>query len=425
MFIDVAHIRIASGKGGDGKVNFHREKYVASGGPDGGDGGRGGNIVFQVDDNLSTLLDFRYKKKYVAAPGQPGGSKRCTGKDGADLVIRVPRGTIIRDKATGQIIKDMSDKEPFIAAKGGNGGWGNTHFATPTRQTPRFAKPGQPGREMEVTLELKLLADVGLVGFPNVGKSTLLSVVSAARPKIANYHFTTLIPNLGVVRVAEEQSFVMADIPGIIEGASEGAGLGHDFLRHVDRCRLLLHLVDASGSEGRDPIADIETINAELASYSESLASRPQILVASKTDLLGEDREPIAKLKAYAEEKGYEFLELSSATNTGVRELVLKTWERLQELPPIVEYEPEFIAPDTTVTAEDDIQITRVDGDCYVVSGAWVDKLMLSINTDDYESRMYMDRMLTSAGVYERLEKMDIQENDTVIVGDMEFEYIP
>lgn len=425
MFIDVAHIKITSGKGGDGKVNFHREKYVASGGPDGGDGGRGGNIVFQVDDNLSTLLDFRYKKKYIASPGQPGGSKRCTGKDGQNLVIRVPRGTVIRDRGTGQIIKDMADKMPFIAAKGGNGGWGNTHFATPTRQTPRFAKPGQPGRQMEVTLELKLLADVGLVGFPNVGKSTLLSVVSAARPKIANYHFTTLIPNLGVVRVAEEQSFVMADIPGIIEGASEGAGLGHDFLRHVDRCRLLLHLVDISGSEGRDPIEDIEAINAELSSYSANLASRPQILVASKTDLLGEDTTQIERLQAYAAEKGYEMLTLSSATNAGVRELVMKTWEKLQQLPPIVEYEPEYIAPEETVTPEKDIAIEKTDGDCYVVSGAWVDKLMLSINTDDYESRMYMDRMLTSAGVYERLEKMGIEENDTVVVGEMEFEYIP
>ena len=227
MFIDIAKIKIVSGKGGDGKVGFHREKYVAAGGPDGGDGGRGGSVIFKVDDNLSTLLDFRYKKKYVAAPGEPGGGKRCKGKDGADLIIRVPRGTIIRDQKTGQVMKDMSDSEPFVAAKGGNGGWGNTHFATPTRQAPRFAKPGLPGVERDIILELKLLADVGLVGFPNVGKSTLLSMVSAARPKIANYHFTTLVPNLGVVSVGEEQNFVMADIPGIIEGASEGAGLGH------------------------------------------------------------------------------------------------------------------------------------------------------------------------------------------------------
>ena len=422
MFIDITKIRIASGKGGDGKVGFHREKYVAAGGPDGGDGGRGGSVVFKVDDNLSTLLDFRYKKKYVAPNGENGMGKRMKGKDGADLVIRVPRGTIIRDQKTGQVIKDMSDDEPFVAAKGGNGGWGNTHFATPTRQAPRFAKPGQPGVEMEIVLELKLLADVGLVGFPNVGKSTLLSMVSAARPKIANYHFTTLIPNLGVVRVGEEQSFVMADIPGIIEGASEGAGLGHDFLRHVDRCRLLLHLVDVSGSEGRDPIEDVETINAELAGYSEFLAARPQILVANKTDLLGEDRAPVERLRAYAEEKGFEFLELSAATNQGVRELVLKTWEALQELPPVFVYEPEYV-PEAPEPTEREITVEKVD-DYYVVGGAWIEKIMGSVNTDDYESRQYMDRMLKKAGVYDRLEAMGVQEGDFVVIGDIEFEYV-
>lgn len=422
MFIDVAKIKIASGKGGDGKVSFHREKYVASGGPDGGDGGRGGSVVFQVDDNLSTLLDFRYKKKYVAPNGENGMGKRMKGKDGADLVIRVPRGTIIRDRATGRIMKDLSDDEPFVAAKGGNGGWGNTHFATPTRQAPRFAKPGLPGVEMEITLELKLLADVGLVGFPNVGKSTLLSMVSAARPKIANYHFTTLIPNLGVVRVAEEQSFVMADIPGIIEGASEGAGLGHDFLRHIDRCRLLLHLVDASGSEGRDPLEDVQTINAELAGYSEFLASRPQIIVANKTDLLGDDREILDKLKAYADEHDFGFLELSAATNQGVRELIHKTWEMLQELPPVFTYEPEFVLVEEVVT-ERDITIEKVE-DYYVVGGAWIDKIMGSVNTDDYESRLYMDRMLKNAGVYDRLEQMGVEEGSIVVIGEMEFEYI-
>lgn len=422
MFIDVAKIKIASGKGGDGKVSFHREKYVASGGPDGGDGGRGGSVVFQVDDNLSTLLDFRYKKKYVAPDGENGMAKRMKGKDGADLIIRVPRGTIIRDQKTGQVIKDLSDSEPFVAAKGGNGGWGNTHFATPTRQTPRFAKPGLPGVTMEITLELKLLADVGLVGFPNVGKSTLLSMVSAARPKIANYHFTTLIPNLGVVRVGEEQSFVMADIPGIIEGASEGAGLGHDFLRHIDRCRLLLHLVDAAGSEGRDPVEDVKTINAELAGYSEFLAARPQVIVANKTDLLGDDREPIERLHAYADEMGFAFLELSAATNQGVRELVMKTWEMLQELPPVFVYEPEFVPVEETVT-ERDITIEKVE-DYYVVGGAWVEKIMSSVNVDDYESRMYMDRMLKNAGVYDRLEQMGVQEGDFVVIGELEFEYV-
>ena len=394
MFIDIAKIKIVSGKGGDGKVGFHREKYVASGGPDGGDGGRGGSVIFQVDDNLSTLLDFRYKKKYVAAAGENGGSKRCKGKDGADLVIRVPRGTIIRDQKTGQVIRDLSDDEPFVAAKGGNGGWGNTHFATPTRQAPRFAKPGQPGVERDIILELKLLADVGLVGFPNVGKSTLLSMVSAARPKIANYHFTTLVPNLGVVSVGEEQSFVMADIPGIIEGASEGAGLGHDFLRHIDRCRLLLHLVDAAGSEGRDPL-----------------------------DLLGEDRAPVEALKAYADEHGFQFAELSAATNQGVAELMRMTWNALQELPPVFIYEPEFVEAVEDTGGTRDWTVEKVE-DYYVVSGAWVDKIMGSVNVDDYESRQYMDRMLKSAGVYEKLEEMGVQEGDFVVIGDLEFEYV-
>lgn len=423
MFIDVAKIKIVSGKGGDGKVGFHREKYVAAGGPDGGDGGRGGSVVFKVDDNLSTLLDFRYKKKYVAAAGENGMSKRMKGKDGADLIIRVPRGTIIRDQKTGQVIHDMSDNEPFIAAKGGNGGWGNTHFATPTRQAPRFAKPGQAGVERDIILELKLLADVGLVGFPNVGKSTLLSVVSAARPKIANYHFTTLIPNLGVVRIGEEQSFVMADIPGIIEGASEGAGLGHDFLRHVDRCRLLLHLVDVSGSEGRDPVQDVETINAELAGYSDFLAARPQILVANKTDLLNEDnQENLERLRAYAKEKGFDFVELSAATHVGVQQLMLKTWDELQKLPPVFVYEPEYVEVQPDVT-ERDITIEKVE-DYYVVGGAWIEKIMGSVNTDDYESRQYMDRMLKKAGVYDRLEQMGVEEGDFVVIGDIEFEYV-
>ena len=314
-FIDIATIWLHAGKGGDGAVSFHREKFVAAGGPDGGDGGKGGNIVLRVNDNLSTLMDFRYKRKYAAAPGQDGQGARCSGKRGEDLVIQVPRGTVVRDAATNEIIKDMSDDADFILCKGGRGGWGNAHFATPTRQAPNFAKPGQKCEITEFELELKSIADVGLVGYPNVGKSTILSVVTAARPKIANYHFTTLVPNLGVVSVGEEQNFVMADIPGIIEGASEGAGLGHDFLRHIDRCRLLLHLVDAAGSEGRDPIDDIEKINAELAGYSEFLAARPQIIVANKTDLLGDDREPVEKIRKYAEEHGFCLLYTSDAAD--------------------------------------------------------------------------------------------------------------
>ena len=297
MFIDKVKITVKAGNGGNGAVAFHREKYVAAGGPDGGDGGKGGNIVLRVNDNLSTLMDFRYKRKYAAAPGQDGQGARCSGKRGEDLVIQVPRGTVVRDAATNEIIKDMSDDADFILCKGGRGGWGNKHFATPTRQVPRFAKAGLPGEEHEVVLELKLLADVGLVGFPNVGKSTLLSVTSNARPKIANYHFTTLYPNLGVIYVDEGVSFVMADIPGIIEGAAEGAGLGHDFLRHIDRCRLLVHIVDVSGSEDRDPIEDFEKINAELRDYSPELAERPMIVAANKCDLIPEGSDNLERLR--------------------------------------------------------------------------------------------------------------------------------
>ena len=422
-FIDKARITVRAGNGGNGAVAFHREKYVAAGGPDGGDGGNGGSIVVLVDDHMSTLMDFRYKRKYVAENGVDGQGGRKSGKSGQDLVIRVPRGTLIRDAETNEIIKDMSDSEPYVLCRGGRGGWGNQHFATPTRQVPRFAKAGLPGESHDVVLELKLLADVGLVGFPNVGKSTLLSVVSKAHPKIANYHFTTLYPNLGVVYVDEGVSFVMADIPGIIEGASEGAGLGHDFLRHIDRCRLLLHLVDAAGSEGRDPIDDIEKINAELAGYSEFLAARPQIIVANKTDLLGEDREPVEKLRKYAEEHGFLFAELSAATNQGVRELMNLTWHELQQLPPVFVYEPEFVETEAAPVTENDWTIER-DGDAYVVTGAWVDKVMGSVNLDDYESRQYMDRMLQTAGIYAKLEEMGIEENAPVIIGELEFEYV-
>lgn len=423
QFIDTAKIWIRSGKGGDGKVSFHREKYIASGGPDGGDGGRGGSIVFQVDDNLSTLMDFRYKKKYTAPAGEPGGSKRCTGKDGKDLVIRVPRGTILRDAQTGQIIKDLSDKEPFVAARGGRGGWGNVHFATPTRQAPRFAKPGLPGQELEVRLELKLLADVGLVGFPNVGKSTLLSMASAARPKIANYHFTTLVPNLGVVSIGEGESFVMADIPGIIEGASEGAGLGHAFLRHIDRCRLLLHIVDAAGSEGRDPIDDLEKINSELGQYSIDLEKRPQIVVANKIDLLGDNREPLDAIRKWAEDHGFAYAEMSAATNKGVRELMNQTWHALEQLPPVTVYEQEFVLDETTKpVTEADIEYSR-SNEYYIVSGPWIEQLFASINFDDYESRQYLDRRLRAAGVFDKLEEMGIKDGDPVIMDEMEFEY--
>ena len=422
-FVDKVTITVRAGDGGNGAVTFHREKYVAAGGPDGGDGGRGGSIIFTVDEHMSTLMDFRYKRKYVAGNGADGQGKRCSGRVGQSLHIRVPRGTLLRDADSGAIMHDMSSGEPFVAARGGRGGWGNQHFATPTRQVPRFAKPGLPGESHTILLELKLLADVGLVGFPNVGKSTLLSVVSKAHPKIANYHFTTLFPNLGVVYVSEGSSFVMADIPGIIEGASDGAGLGHDFLRHIDRCRLLLHLVDAAGSEGRDPIDDIEKINAELAGYSEFLAAHPQIIVANKTDLLGDDREPVEKIRKYAEERGFLFAELSAATNQGVKELMNLTWHELQQLPPVFIYEPEFVEVEEKAATENDWTIER-DGDAYVVTGAWVDKIMGSVNIDDYESRQYMDRMLQSAGIYAKLEEMGIEEGAPVVIGEFEFEYV-
>lgn len=421
-FVDKATIKVTAGSGGNGAIAFHREKYVAAGGPDGGDGGRGGDIVVVVDEHMSTLMDFRYKRKYVAGNGMDGQGKRCSGKDGQSLTIRVPRGTLIRDKETGGIIHDMSDDEPFILARGGKGGWGNQHFATPTRQVPRFAKPGGQGESREVVLELKLLADVGLIGFPNVGKSTLLSVVSKAHPKIANYHFTTLFPNLGVVYVDDGVSFVMADIPGIIEGASEGAGLGHDFLRHIDRCRLLIHLVDVSGSEGRDPIEDFDTINRELAEYNAELASRTQIVAANKCDLLGDDREPIERLKAHVEEKGYRFFEMSAAAHSGTRELMRAAAALLAELPPVIRYEADYVPPEPEIGTSDELTVETEDG-YWSVEGAWLQRLMQSVNFGDYESRMYFDRVLREAGVFQRLEDMGIQDGDTVNIYGLEFEY--
>ena len=421
-FVDKARITVHAGKGGDGAVAFHREKYVAAGGPDGGDGGRGGNVVFTVDENMSTLMDFRYKRKYVAGNGANGMGKRCYGKDGDTLYIKVPRGTIVRDTETGAIMHDMSDGEDWIAAKGGRGGWGNMHFATPTRQVPRFAKPGLPGESHDITLELKLLADVGLVGFPNVGKSTLLSVVSKAHPKIANYHFTTLFPNLGVVYVDEGVSFVMADIPGIIEGASEGAGLGHDFLRHIDRCRLLVHLVDVSGSEGRDPVEDFEAINAELREYSPELAERPQIVVGNKCDLLGDERENIEKLRAHVEAQGYAFFELSAAAHTGTRELVQECARRLRELPPILRFEADYVPPEPKVDTSGELTIEHFD-DMWLVEGPWLQRLVATVNFSDYESRMYFDRILREAGVFKRMEEMGVRDGDTVSMYDLMFEY--
>jgi len=421
-FVDKARITVRSGDGGNGAVAFHREKYVAAGGPDGGDGGRGGDIIFTVDDNMSTLMDFRYKRKYVAGNGGHGDIKRCSGRDGESLRIKVPRGTIIRDADTGAVMHDMSSGEDYVAVRGGRGGWGNMHFATPTRQVPNFAKPGLRGEGHDIILELKLLADVGLVGFPNVGKSTLLSVVSKAHPKIANYHFTTLYPNLGVVYVDEGVSFVMADIPGIIEGASEGAGLGHDFLRHIDRCRLLIHLVDVSGSEGRDPVEDFEAINAELREYSAALASRAQIVAANKCDLLGDDRSNIDRLKKCAESKGYKFFELSAVTHAGTRELVNAAAEMLSEIPPLAPYEADYVKPEPVIDTSEELTIDR-DGDMWVLDGPWLQKLVESVNFSDNESLMWFDRILRESGVYERMEKLGCKDGDIVSIYDFTFEY--
>ena len=418
-FIDKVRITVKAGNGGAGAVAFHREKYVAAGGPDGGDGGKGGSVVLQADGNLSTLTDFRYRKKYVAANGADGQGGRKSGKDGDDLLIRVPRGTLVRDAESGRIMKDLSDDAPWTLCKGGRGGWGNAHFATPTRQAPRFAKSGLPGEAHEVILELKLLADVGLIGFPNVGKSTLLSAVSKARPKIANYHFTTLFPNLGVVE-ADGGAFVMADIPGLIEGASEGVGLGHDFLRHVDRCRLLVHVVDASGSEGRDPAQDFDAINAELRNYSPVLASRPQIVAANKADILQDASGP-ERLKAKADAAGFPLYLISAATHRGLAELLREITRTLPTLPPVTVYEPEYVPPVPDADAPPEIR--RRDDGAWVIEGAWIERLMGDVNFADYESRMYFDRALRQSGLYERLEGMGIEDGDTVSLYGFEFEY--
>ena len=345
------------------------------------------------------------------------------GKNGEDLIIRVPLGTVVRDADTGEVIKDMSDQEDYVLAKGGRGGWGNQHFATPTRQAPRFAKAGLPGESHDVVLELKLLADVGLVGFPNVGKSTLLSVVSGAHPKIANYHFTTLFPNLGVVYLGEGESFVMADIPGIIEGASEGVGLGHDFLRHIDRCRLVVHIVDVSGSEGRDPVEDFITINNELAQYSPELAQRPMIVVANKIDILQEP-ENLARLREYTDSLGLPLYEMSAAIHRGTQELMRVIYNRLKELPPITVYETEYVKPLAEAGDADELTIEQ-QGDVWLVSAGWMERLIADVNFDDYESRMYFDRQLRKSGLFQRLEEMGIQKGDTVSIYDIEFDYEP
>lgn len=417
MFVDIAEITVKAGKGGNGLVSFHREKYVPAGGPDGGDGGKGGNVVFVADKRLTTLMDFRYKKVYAAQNGQDGRAGRSSGKSGEDIIIRVPEGTLLRDAASGKILADMTgENHTFVAAKGGNGGWGNMHFATPVRQTPKFAKPGQLGQERTIRMELKLLADVALVGFPNVGKSTLISRVSQARPKIANYHFTTLTPNLGVVSV-HDKSFVIADVPGLIEGAHTGAGLGHDFLRHIERTRLLVHLVDVSGIEGRDPIDDFQAINEELALYNPELSARPQIVAGNKSDLIPESD----AFRAFIEEQGYQYFPISAATGEGVDALMNHIAEILDTLPEMPIYEAEPIEEE--VVDESVFEILRHDG-LYEVAGPYIDKLLRGINFGDDDSIRYFQRAIKAHGVIEALREAGAGEGDTVLFGEMEFDFV-
>ena len=426
MFVDKAKIFVKAGNGGNGAVSFHREKYVAAGGPDGGDGGNGGNIVLMADANLSTLLDFKYKRKYAAKAGEDGRSGNCHGKNAEDLVIKVPVGTVVYDCLTGFILCDLSENgASAIVAKGGKGGFGNKRFATPTRQIPRYSKPGLKGVEREIVLELKLIADVGLVGMPNVGKSTFLSVATRAQPKIANYHFTTLTPNLGVCELGEGRSFVIADIPGVIEGAFEGVGLGHDFLRHIERTRLLFHVVDISGIEGRDPYSDFEIINNELMQYSEKLAGREQIIIANKTDLLYDDGETVEKFKAHFEELGYKVFAISGATKTGVKDVLLYAYERLSNIPKEELYDEDtFYNEELMQVDEVPFTVTVDEEGVFNVEGPFIEKLIFMVDPNDYESMQYFQRALRQKGVIDALDEKGVKEGDLVRLYDVEFEYV-
>ena len=421
MFVDQARIHIEAGRGGDGAVSFHREKYVAAGGPDGGDGGKGGDVIFVADDHFSSLISFRYQRKYIAENGQPGAAKRCTGKSAPDLIIKVPRGTVIREAQSGRIMADISGDEPVILAKGGKGGKGNQHFASSTRQVPRFAKPGYDGEKFDVILELKLLADVGLVGFPTVGKSTLISVVSAAKPKIANYHFTTLEPVLGVVKLDDERSFVMADIPGLIEGAAGGAGLGHSFLRHVERCRLIVHVLDVSGCEDRDPIEDFEKINKELAEFSEDLSRCPQIVAANKADIASEEQ--IERLHAYIAEKELPFYVISAASAQGTKPLLDEIAATLATLPPVKRFEPEA-APEPLPEDKQKFTVEIDEHGVYQVDAPFMEPIMRTVNPDDWSSLQYFERVLISSGIIAKLEEMGAKEGVTVSINGFEFDYV-
>lgn len=423
MFVDKAKISIKAGDGGEGRISFRREKYVPNGGPDGGDGGNGGDVIFVVDSSMRTLMDFRYKRKHMAENGEIGGPNNCYGKSGKNLYIKIPPGTIIRDAETNLILGDLkTEGQQLVGAKGGKGGKGNAQFATSTRQTPRFAQPGEKGQERLVELELKLIADVGLVGFPNVGKSTLLSVVTAARPKIANYHFTTLSPNLGVVELGANRSFVMADIPGLIEGAHEGVGLGHDFLRHIERTKIIIHVLDVSGIEGRDPIDDFRKINEELRLYSDKLASKPKVIACNKMDIPGAEKN-FERVQLFLSDEGYEIFPISGATKLGVRTMLDKVFNMLEnykEDEEIVEEAEELLYHKNT--DERDFQI-KIENDVYVVFGQFVERLLASVNLADSDSVKYFQRVIRKRGIIDELKRMGITDGDTVKMGELEFEY--
>lgn len=425
MFADRATIIIKSGKGGDGHVSFRREKYVPDGGPDGGDGGKGGDVVFVVDDGLNTLTDYRHKRKFSAQPGEEGGKRNCHGKNGEDLVLKVPAGTVVKDAASGKVIADMSGgNRRQIILKGGRGGLGNQHFATSTMQAPKYAQPGGESIELEVKLELKVIADVGLVGFPNVGKSTLLSRVTNARPKIANYHFTTLQPNLGVVDLEGAGGFVIADIPGLIEGASEGVGLGLEFLRHIERTKVMIHVVDAAGTEGRDPIADIRAINRELEAYDPALLKKPQVIAANKMDaVFGDENEVIRSLREAFEEEGIKIFPISAVSGKGLKELLYHVRELLNQCSqePVV-YAQEF-DPEAQFLQEDPFTVTRADDAAFVVEGPKIDKMLGYTNIDTEKGFLFFQKFLKEQGILKELEKMGIQDGDTVRIYGNEFDY--
>lgn len=429
MFIDIAKIYVRSGKGGDGCVSFRREKYVPLGGPDGGDGGRGGDVIFEVDHNKNTLIDFKYNRKFVAENGENGGTSKCYGKDGEDIIIKVPEGTILRHTESGKIITDLSDENRrFVLLKGGKGGKGNCKFCTPTRQSPDFAEPGMPYDEMNLTLELRLIADVGLIGFPNVGKSTLISKVTNAKPKIANYHFTTLHPNLGVVDYKGIGGFVIADIPGIIEGASKGIGLGLEFLRHIERTRVLVHILDVSGIEGRDPIEDFKLINTELREYNEELLNRPQIVVFNKSDMIYDDGERIRELKDSIRSLGYDdIFEISAITGDGLSELLGKIKSVVENTPKSVlsfDEDEMYVFEPKRFTYTISKEVDEMGEEYYLVTGSFVDRLLSSVNIYNFTSLRYFHKVLLNKGVIDDLKNLGIQDGDMVRLNDFEFEFM-